>query len=201
VLRNTYSNVIKAVVRTTPGNVLVMMPSYQESSWATDVLVNDPNITKNVLTDTSSSDTATEQIKQAFFEGPPKVLTTSLRGTLSEGVDFNGDKLRGTVVCGVPLVNTSTNFAAAIESAYDHRFNGKGFEYALSIPAVRKARQALGRVIRGNEDVGVRVLVDERYVRNSSGGVKKYFPDNEIDEFVSIAPDDLAYELETFWSQ
>lgn len=198
-LREMYRSVIAAVVKTTPGNVLVTMPSYQEASWASEVLVNDPAVEKNVLTDTSSSDTATEQIKQAFFDGPPKVLTTSLRGTLTEGVDFDGDKLHGAVVCGVPITNTSSNLANAIETAYDHRFNGSGFEYAFSIPAIRKTRQALGRVIRGDEDVGVRVLVDERYVRTNRTGVKQYFPDYEANEFVSIGPGELPYELQSFW--
>jgi DNA excision repair protein ERCC-2 len=198
-LRETYRKVISTVVKTTPGNVLVTMPSYQEASWASEVLMRNPQVQKKILTDSSSSDTATEQIKQAFFDGPPKVLTTSLRGTLTEGVDFDGDKLRGAVVCGVPITNTSSNLAKAIETAYDNRFDNNGFEYAFSIPAIRKTRQALGRVIRGDKDVGVRVLVDERYVRTSRGGVKQYFPDYEADEFISIAPGDLPYELETFW--
>jgi len=200
-LRDMYRTVIATVVKTTPGNVLVTMPSYQEASWASEILTNDPNVEKKVLTDTSSSDTATEQLKRAFFDGPPKVLTTSLRGTLTEGVDFDGDKLYGAVVCGVPITNTSSNLANAIETAYDYRFNDKGFEYAFSIPAIRKTRQALGRVIRGDEDVGVRVLVDERYVRANRGGVKQYFPDYEADEFISIGPSELPYELESFWEK
>jgi DNA excision repair protein ERCC-2 len=198
-LRKMYRSVIATVVKTTPGNVLVTMPSYQEASWASEILANDPEVEKKILTDTSSSDTATEQLKRAFFDGPPKVLTTSLRGTLTEGVDFDGDKLLGAVVCGVPITNTSSNLANAIETAYDYRFNNKGFEYAFSIPAIRKTRQALGRVIRGDGDVGVRVLVDERYVRSNRGGVKQYFPDYEAGEFVSIGPDELPYELESFW--
>lgn len=198
-LRTTYRNIITAVVKTTPGNVLITMPSYLEASWASEVLTENPEVTKDVLTDTSSSDTATEQLKEAFFDGPAKVLTTSLRGTLTEGVDFDGSKLRGVVVCGVPITNTATNLASAIETAYDDRFDNSGFEYAFSIPAVRKARQALGRVIRGSDDIGVRVLADERYVRSNRSGVRKHFPDYQQHEFISVTPRELAPRLGAFW--
>lgn len=198
-LRETYRSIISTVVKTTPGNVLVTMPSYTEASWASEILTADTSVEKPVLTDMSSSDTATEQIKQSFFDGPPKVLTTSLRGTLTEGVDFDGEKLRGVIVCGVPITNTSSDLSDAIETAYDYRFDNSGFEYAFSIPAIRKTRQAIGRVIRGDEDVGVRALVDERYVRANRSSVKQYFPDYESNEFISIGPNNLPYELETFW--
>lgn len=201
-LRNIYRTAITTVAQTTPGNVLVTMPSYQEASWASEILTANPNVKKEVLTDMSSSDSETEEVKQSFFEGPPKILTTSLRGTLTEGVDFDGDKLHAAIVCGVPITDTSTNLANAIETAYDHRFDGNGFEFAFSVPAIRKTRQALGRVIRGDEDVGVRVLVDERYVRGGGfSSVRQYFPDYVSDEFISIGPDDLAYELESFWQR
>ncbi len=199
-LRSIYEKVICDVVRSTPGNVLVMMPSYGEAEWASSIIEDNPYVSKNVLTDTSSSDSATDQIKKEFFDGEPKVLTTSLRGTLTEGVDFDGDKLHGIVICGVPITNTSSDLAQAVEAAYDDRFGGDGFEYAFTIPAIRKTRQALGRVIRGSSDVGCRVLVDERYVTTSSfSSVKQHFPDYEADEFITVFPNDVIYELEDFW--
>ncbi len=200
-LRDTYASILSSAVSTTPGNVLICMPSYKEASWATNRLNRSRQVDKKVLTDTSSSDVATEQLKEAFFEGDGKVLTTSLRGTLIEGVDFDGDKLSAVVVCGVPITNTSSPEAKAIENAYDSRFNYRGFEYAFTIPAIRKTRQALGRVIRGDTDVGVRILVDERYMSTQSkfGGTKEYFPDHEIEEYVPVSPSDLQLELELFW--
>jgi len=199
-LRNTYKKVISTTVRATEGNVLVCMPSYDEASWASEVLIENSNVSKKVITDTSSQDAETESLKQAFFNGPPKVLTTSLRGTLTEGVDYDGDKLKGVVVCGVPITDTSTDLASAIKTAYDNRFNGKGYQYGFAVPAVRKTRQAIGRVIRGENDVGVRVLVDERYAKDtSSGGVRQYFPDSVDDEYITTSPENLPHALEQFW--
>lgn len=201
-IRNTYARAIESVVSTTPGNVLVCMPSYEEAAWASERLISSNNTSKKVITDTSSSSGETESLKQAFFKGEGKVLATSLRGTLIEGVDFDGDKLKGVVVCGVPIKNTSTDLSSATKSAYDSRFNGKGFQYGFAVPAVRKSRQALGRVIRGSEEVGIRVLIDERYARESTtGSVREFFPQQSREEFRTVNPPDLHYELERFWNR
>ena len=199
-LRDVYRKAVSIVVRTTPGNVLVCMPSYTEASWASKILSNDPHIQKEILTDSPSSGAETERLKQHFIDGPPKVLTTSLRGTLTEGVDYDGEKLHGVVVCGVPITTTGTPLSKAIETAYNYRFDGKGFEYAFSVPAVRKARQAIGRVIRGQDEVGVRVVIDERYVKSSGySTVREYFPDHAREEFIGVGVEDLGYELQSFW--
>ena len=182
-------------VATGPGNVLVGMPNYAEAEWAADYLAD--AVEKEVLLDESTDDDVTESLKRRFFDGPPKVLVTSLRGTLTEGVDYRGDRLHAAVVCGVPLINTASPRTRALRTAYDRRF-GAGFEYALTVPAVRKARQAVGRVIRGPEEVGVRVLLDERYARDSWNSVREYLgPDREA--FQPVSPDMLSLGLERFW--
>ena len=196
-VRRTYVDAIEAVA-TGPGNVLVGMPSYAEAEWAAGVLRS--RVDTPVLLDESSDDATTEALKEDFFDGGGKVLVTSLRGTLTEGVDYSGDRLSAAVVCGVPIVNTARPRTEAVRAAYDRAFGSEGespgFEYALTIPAVRKARQAIGRVIRSPEELGVRVLVDERYARESWDSVRSYLPE----EFQPVSPDMLEYGLERFWS-
>jgi DNA excision repair protein ERCC-2 len=192
--RRHYADAIARVARL-PGNVLVGMPSYAEAEWTAGVLEN--RIDKPVLLDAASDDETTQSLKSEFFAGDGKVLVTSLRGTLTEGVDYSGDRLSAAVVCGVPIVNTSSPRTKAVRRAYDDEF-GDGFEYALTIPAVRKARQAIGRVIRSPEDVGVRVLLDERYARESWDSVREYLPDDG--EFQPVSPDMLEHGLERFRS-
>jgi len=196
-VRRAYRDAVASVAASSSGNVLVGMPSYAEAEWAAAAL--EPVVDKPVLLDESSDDAATQALKDEFFDGPGKVLVTSLRGTLTEGVDYRGDRLAAAVVCGVPIVDTSTPRTRAIREAYDRTFGGGersvGFEYALTIPAVRKARQAIGRVIRGPEEVGVRVLLDERYARDSWDSVREYLPE----EFRAVSPDMLDVGLERFW--
>jgi DNA excision repair protein ERCC-2 len=182
-------------VATGPGNVLVGMPSYAEAEWMAGLL--DRALEKPVLLDESTAEDVTRDLKTRFFGGDGKVLVTSLRGTLTEGVDYRGDRLRAAVVCGVPIINTASPRTEAVRTTYDRAF-GDGFRYALTVPAVRKARQAVGRVIRGPEETGVRVLVDERYARDSWDSVTDLLPEHE--GFRSVSPDMLSFGLDGFWS-
>ncbi len=193
--REVYVDAVCEVARS-PGNVLVGMPSYAEARWIADRLRE--RVDKDVLLDESSDDRDTESLKNEFFAGPGKVLVTSLRGTLTEGVDYRGDRLAAAVVCGVPIVDTSSPRTNAVRAAYDRAF-GDGFRTALLVPAVRKARQALGRVIRGADERGVRVLVDERYARESWDSVRGLFPPVEREEFRPVSADMLSVALDRFW--
>lgn len=192
--RRLYGDLLRDVAGS-PGNVLVGMPNYAEAEWAADHLRE--RVEKPVLLDESSGDGATELLKRDFFAGEGKVLVTSLRGTLTEGVDYSGDRLAAAAVCGVPIINTASSRTKAVRTAYDRVF-GSGFEYALTVPAVRKARQAIGRVIRGPEEVGIRVLLDARYARESWDSVREHFPAGEREEFRPVSPDMLSLGIERF---
>ena len=195
--RQAYVDAVTDIARS-PGNVLVGMPNYAEAEWMARALRE--RLDKRVLLDEASDDEATESLKGTFFDGAGKVLVTSLRGTLTEGVDYRGDRLAAAAVCGVPIINTASPRTRAVQTAYDRRF-GDGFETALLVPAVRKARQAIGRVIRGPQEVGVRAFVDARYARDSWDSVRPYFPSVERDEFRPVSADMLSYGLEQFWEQ
>lgn len=202
-----------ATIARSPGNVLVGMPSYGEAEWMAAEL--EGRLDKPVLLDSSTTDEVTQELKAEFFRGEPKVLVTSIRGTLTEGVDYQGDRLAAAVVCGVPIINTASPRTRAVQTAYDREFGGdsggggggrsgtsrSGFETALTVPAVRKARQAIGRVIRGPEEVGIRALVDARYARTSWNSVREYLPEREREEFQPVSPDMLELGVERFWDQ
>ena len=201
--RRAYVDAVCAVAAS-PGNVLVGMPNYAEAAWMAESLTD--RLNRPVLLDESSDDDATEALKAEFFGGDRKVLVTSLRGTLTEGVDYRGDRLAAAVVCGVPIIDTSSPRTKAVKTAYDRRFGSdgtggrSGFETALTVPAVRKARQAIGRVIRGPEEVGIRAFVDARYARESWDSVRGYLPPAERAEFDPVSADMLSYGVEQFWS-
>lgn len=198
--RKLYARSILAVAKTTPGNVLVCMPSYREASWAASLLEGHREIDKEVLVDQSSSEAVTQALKTEFIEGPPKVLVTSLRGTLTEGVDFDGDKLLGCIVCGVPIENVDSPLTKAVRTAYEDQFGRIGFDFGLTVPAVRKTRQALGRVIRGDDEVGVRVIADERYTEGGRNSVHKYLSESEKDEYTEMSDvNEFVNELNQFW--
>jgi DNA excision repair protein ERCC-2 len=197
--RDEYAHVLRTLARS-PGNVLLAMPSYREAAWAGAYL--DDAVEKPVLVDESSSNDATERLKQRFFDGGAKVLVTSTRGTLTEGVDYDGDKLHCCGVVGVPLVNIGSPRVRAVRRAYADAFGeDRAFEYALTVPAVRRARQAIGRVVRGVEEVGVRALVGRRYTPDARHSVHAYLSPGERAEFVRLTPEFLSGEVEAFWRE
>ncbi|WP_135663880.1 ATP-dependent DNA helicase [Halorhabdus rudnickae] len=197
--RDEYAHVLRAIARN-PGNVLIAMPNYREATWAGAYL--DDIVEKPVLVDESSSNEATEELKRDFFGGEGKVLVTSTRGTLTEGVDYDGAKLRAAAVVGVPLVNIGSPRVRAVQRAYGDVFGeDHAFEYALTIPAVRRARQAIGRVIRGADEVGVRALVGARYTPDARHSVYGYLSPAEREEFVTMSPEFLPDQIDRFWAE
>ncbi|QDX40867.1 ATP-dependent DNA helicase [Salarchaeum sp. JOR-1] len=195
--RDQYEYVLRTVARS-PGNVLVCMPNYREAAWAGEYLAD--AVEKEVLVDSSSSNEATDDLKAEFFAGPGKVLATSTRGTLTEGVDYDGEKLAACLVVGIPLVNIGSPRVRAVRHAYGDAFGEeRAFEYALTVPAVRRSRQAIGRVIRGRDEVGVRVLAGRRYVEGARHSVHEYLSPEERAEFVRMTPEFLGDQLGAFW--
>jgi DNA excision repair protein ERCC-2 len=195
--REEYAYILRQIAQS-PGNVMIAMPSYREATWAADRLRAD--IDKPVLLDESSSTETTDDRKAEFFAGGGKILVTSTRGTLTEGIDYDGDKLQTCAVVGIPLVNIGSPRVKAVKHAYADAFGeDNAFEYALTIPAVRRARQAIGRVLRGPDERGARILIDRRYTPDAHrNSVYEYLPDSERDEFVSMTPMFLVSQIDRF---
>ncbi|MFO7928012.1 MAG: ATP-dependent DNA helicase [Halobacteriota archaeon] len=196
--RERYAYVAREIARS-QGNVLLAWPNYSEAEWAAGRLREE--IDKPVLLDRSSSHEETRALKREFVRGEPNVLVTSTRGTLTEGVDYEGDELHTCAVFGIPLVNIGSPRVQAVQHAYGERFGTENsFTYALTIPAVRQVRQALGRVIRSPNERGVRIVVGERFVPGALHSVYEYLPQNEREEFVRMKPDFLHSQFRNFWN-
>lgn len=184
------------------GNILICMPSYKEAEWAHTLLERSPHVTKEVHMDESSSREATDSLLDEFFDDDEySILVTSTRGTVTEGVDYDGEKLHTCAVFGIPIVNIGSPRMKAVIQAYGATFGeDNDFEYALTVPAVRKARQAIGRVIRGTEEVGTRILVDERYTEDEFRSVYEHLSPQEQEEFQEMTGEFVKPALADFWA-
>ncbi len=196
--RKQYRSTIIDIIQNAKGNTLVCMPSYEEAEWIAGEIDDDlPNPTYK---DMSSTNEETQALKQAFEKEDSGVLVTSLRGTLTEGVDYSGDKLSNVIVAGVPLSYPYSNEAKAVQTAFAVKFGRKNaFDYSHTLPAVYKTRQALGRVIRTSSDVGTRVLIDERYTNDHHQSVHEYLTPQEQEEYDVTQPDDIGDTVADFW--
>ena len=104
--------------------------------------------------------------KEAFIselvgDGRTRVGFCVLGGSFSEGIDLPGNRLIGVVVVGVGLPGLSSE-NNIIRDYYEEKC-GTGYDYAYTYPGMNGVLQATGRVIRTETDVGIAVLIDDRY--------------------------------------
>lgn len=84
-----------------------------------------------------------------------------LGGAFGEGIDLPGARLIGAFVATLGLAQfnpVNEQFKQRMQ-----RMFGAGYDYAYLYPGLQKVVQAAGRVIRGQADEGVVVLIDDRF--------------------------------------
>ena len=84
-----------------------------------------------------------------------------LGGIFSEGIDLTGEQLIGVAVVGVgiPQIGLERDL---IKGYFDEN-DKAGYHYAYTYPGMNKVLQAIGRLIRTEEDKGIILLIDDRY--------------------------------------
>ncbi|MDI5892440.1 ATP-dependent DNA helicase [Halomonas rhizosphaerae] len=98
-----------------------------------------------------------------FAPGGQGIGFAVLGGAFAEGIDLPGERLIGAFIAtlGLPPFD---DFNEALKVRLAARF-GRGDDYAYRIPGLIKVVQAAGRVIRGPDDEGTVVLMDDRFAR------------------------------------
>ena len=131
------------------------------------------------------------------FESDPKeshVALLVLGGSFSEGIDLPDDRLIGVAVVGVgmPQIGQSNDL---IREYWDKQ-GESGFRFAYENPGLNKVMQALGRLIRGEGDVGAALLIDDRYGQARYRDVfKRRYPNSDY----VFSPSQLRKELSEFY--
>lgn len=116
--------------------------------------------------ESADMDNATlQRLVDAFRRDPRQgaLLLGVLGGRLTEGLDFPGDAMEHMILFGVPYPRPSAHSQALIH--HFDRAGGNGWQVAVHNPVGRTLRQAVGRLIRGPEDRGTVLVLDERVVR------------------------------------
>ncbi len=180
------------------GNYIVFFPSYQYLNMIADKI----NELKPDYEMIIQKRDLTVKEKDEYIELFKQNLTVSqvgffvLGGTFAEGIDYLGDMLSGVVIVGtgLPMYGGYNNL---LKSFFDKEF-GNGFDYAYTFPGLSKVIQAVGRVIRSENDRGVAILVDDRF---SSYKYKKLYPREWNHMKVINDLHLLEKEIKDFWKQ
>lgn len=116
-----------------------------------------------------------------------------LGGIFGEGIDLKNDSLIGVIIVGTGLPQVCVE--REILKNYFDESGENGFDYSYRYPGMNKVLQAAGRVIRTAEDVGIIVLLDERFLQIS---YQRMFP-REWDYYETVSVEQVAKRVERFW--
>jgi DNA excision repair protein ERCC-2 len=196
----TYDLVAEAIstaVEHKEGNYLVYFPSYH---YLHEVYLRFtaqyPQV--SVICQTSGmAEEEREEFLATFASNPDQTLVgfALMGGIFGEGIDLIGDRLSGAIVVGVGL--PQIGMEREIIRSYYETTSRQGYEFAYMYPGLNKVLQAVGRVIRTEEDRGIVLLIDERFSQTS---YKKLFPEEWKNIRYEANADSIRKTIESFWA-
>ena len=176
------------------GNYLVYLPSYEYL----EQLMNRIVIPDDVIIHTQEkdmNDIEKENFLNHFIPNPKKthVGFVIIGGSFGEGIDLVSDRLIGLVVVGIGL--SKINYESDKIAEYYKENDIDGYDYAYVYPGMNKVMQAVGRLIRSENDKGVALLIDERYMHHNYRSLFKKEWDNYE---VIFNQEDLILSIQKF---
>ncbi|MFM6929920.1 MAG: ATP-dependent DNA helicase [Bdellovibrio sp.] len=129
----------------------------------------------------------------------PTLLLAVQGGVFSEGVDFPGEMLIGAFVIG-PALPTFDFEREQVRQYYEKAYEKDvAFNYTYVYPAMAKTIQSAGRVIRSEDDKGLVVLMDARFLENTyAETMPQGWFENSPQELVSQK---IIADVSDFWKR
>ena len=148
-----------------PGNLAIYFPSYDLLNTFADRCT--PRIRKKQIYIESKDAAASAAMLREFMAlpgtGRSGILFAVSGGKWSEGLDYRGEMLAGAFVIGLPLAPFNRVRRMVIDY-FRMKFGEEGEFISYTLPAVNRALQALGRVLRTPEDRGILVIGEKRFL-------------------------------------
>ncbi len=178
------------------GNYLFFFPSYQYLE-AVKAAFHTPDHTEVLGQHQGMSFEERDAFLQKFTHQPQKTTIgfAVLGGVFSEGIDLVADRLIGVAIVSVGLPGLSFHRDLMVKYFDDQARHG--FQFAYGYPAMNKVLQALGRVIRSEEDRGVALLLDARYLHPDYQPIFQRYPTYDV----ILSPDECLDTVHAFFAQ
>jgi DNA excision repair protein ERCC-2 len=148
-----------------PGNLAVYFPSYQVLSSFAERCAGSIKGREVIVEPRDAADASAAL--RAFLglpgQGRAGVIFAVCGGKWSEGLDYRGELLNGAMVVGLPLA-PYTRVRSMVIDYFRRKYGDEGEFLSYTLPAMNRALQALGRVIRSPEDRGFLVLCEQRFL-------------------------------------
>ncbi len=139
------------------GKTLAFFPSFEFMRRILDQV----KIAEIFIQEENMSDVERADLLKAFNNRRSALLCSVMGGVFAEGIDLPGEMAEAAIIVGVGLPQVCTE--NQLIRAYFDRLDGNGFEVAYLYPGIRRVIQAVGRVIRSENDLGIILLLDRRY--------------------------------------
>ena len=192
------ADVISGAVNTRRGKYIVYFPSYEYmKKVCREYLKTEPE--QPVVMQKQHMTRAERARFLSIFSSDEYDAVTGfsvLGGMFAEGIDLAGDSLIGVIIVGAGLSGISSHLNMMSEY-YQNKYE-RGYEFAYLFPAVNKIQQAVGRVIRTENDRGVAVLIDHRF---SDPAVASLFPASWQPIKQASDTEELNLILKSFWNE
>lgn len=157
---------IQRIAAVRPGNYTALFPSFEFMRMTQERLLL-PQFKLLAQEREMKQKQIQEYLEELKSTRQPTLLFGVQGGVFSEGVDFPGDMLIGAFIVGPALPNFDFE-REQIRAYYEKRYGKEhAFNYAYVYPAMAKAIQSAGRVIRSETDRGLIVMLDPRFLQNS----------------------------------
>ena len=214
---------IRILAETRKGNYMVFFPSYRmledvryaleqemrvsAGTAADEAKENDPQSERPSAYDLGSFEILAqesgmrEEMREAFLQEFDKEREKSLvglcvmGGIFAEGIDLKEDRLIGAAIVGTGLPQVCAE-QEMLKRYYDQR-GMDGFRYAYLCPGMNRVLQAAGRVIRTQEDCGVVLLLDDRFLQTQYATM---FP-REWEGIETCSLESAQAQLACFWEK
>ncbi len=156
---------VHAFIHGKRGNYLTFFPSYAYMTMVAERFQDKVPRVQTVVQTPGMDEEARLTFLSHFSEQNRHAIVgfAVMGGIFGEGIDLVGDRLSGAIIVGVglPAIDPEREL---IRSYFDKR--GTGFDFAYKFPGIIRVLQAVGRVIRTDQDRGTVLLVDQRFGRN-----------------------------------
>lgn len=156
---------IEALVKN-GGKYIIFFPSYQYLELVYQVFKKITEVDAKIIKQNREmSESERNKFLKEFDELNNNLVAFAvLGGVFAEGIDLKGEKLNGVAIIGVGLP-VFDDFRNELKKYFDKVYQ-KGYQYAYVYPGFNKILQAVGRVIRDENDKGIALLIDRRYIQN-----------------------------------
>ncbi len=182
-----YARYIDAVASETPGITLAVYPSYELLEKISSRL---SGVTPHVEEGRESSIDEVRGEALRLLEEKGRVIVNAVAGgKLVEGVEFTrdgGSLVHAVFLAGVPYPQPDDYTRSVVERLEEKVGREQAEYYVFTVQAYVKARQALGRAIRGPEDRALYILGDRRYLSR------------KLRELMRLHYHRVVYDLESF---